>query len=164
MSPGTRLEVDAFWEYAAFVVNSMGFLLVGIEAAYVQWWRHLPQVLGAILAVLVGRAAIYPLTWVVNGLRGGVPFAWQHILFWGGLRGALSMALVLGLPRGGVPVAFEVATALRAPLDVFVVRKLGVPWQEELAMGALASGGLRAHCRRNSSRRRVRTGRCSRVG
>jgi putative phosphoribosyl transferase len=51
--------------------------------------------------------------------------------------------LVLGLPRGGVPVAFEVATALRAPLDVFVVRKLGVPGQEELAMGALASGGLR---------------------
>jgi predicted phosphoribosyltransferase len=51
--------------------------------------------------------------------------------------------VVLGLPRGGVPVAFEVATALRAPLDVFVVRKLGVPGQEELAMGALASGGLR---------------------
>jgi len=51
--------------------------------------------------------------------------------------------LVLALPRGGVPVAFEVATALRAPLDVFVVRKLGVPGQEELAMGALASGGLR---------------------
>lgn len=51
--------------------------------------------------------------------------------------------LVLGLPRGGVPVAFEVATALNALLDVFVVRKLGVPGHEELAMGALASGGLR---------------------
>jgi putative phosphoribosyl transferase len=51
--------------------------------------------------------------------------------------------LVLGLPRGGVPVAFEIATALNAPLDVFVVRKLGVPGHEELAMGALASGGLR---------------------
>jgi predicted phosphoribosyltransferase len=51
--------------------------------------------------------------------------------------------LVLGLPRGGVPVAFEVARALRAPLDVFVVRKLGVPGQEELAMGAIASGGVR---------------------
>lgn len=44
--------------------------------------------------------------------------------------------LVLGLPRGGVPVAFEVARAIRAPLDVMVVRKLGVPGQEELAMGA----------------------------
>ena len=51
--------------------------------------------------------------------------------------------LVLGLPRGGVPVAFEVARALRAPLDVFVVRKLGVPGHAELALGAVASGGVR---------------------
>ena len=51
--------------------------------------------------------------------------------------------LVLALPRGGVPVAYEVARALRAPLDVFLVRKLGVPGQEELAMGAIASGGVR---------------------
>ena len=51
--------------------------------------------------------------------------------------------LVLGLPRGGVPVAFEVAKMLNAPLDVLVVRKLGVPDQEELAMGAIASGGVR---------------------
>lgn len=50
--------------------------------------------------------------------------------------------IVLGLPRGGVPVAYEVAQALRAPLDVFLVRKLGVPGHEELAMGALASGGV----------------------
>lgn len=50
---------------------------------------------------------------------------------------------VLALPRGGVPVAFEVARALNAPLDVFVVRKLGVPGHEELAMGAIASGGVR---------------------
>ena len=51
--------------------------------------------------------------------------------------------LVLGLPRGGVPVAAEVARALGAPLDVCVVRKLGVPGQEELAMGALGPGGIR---------------------
>ena len=52
--------------------------------------------------------------------------------------------VVLALPRGGVPVAYEVARQLNAPLDVFVVRKLGVPGQEELAMGAIASGGVRA--------------------
>jgi len=52
--------------------------------------------------------------------------------------------LVLALPRGGVPVAYEVAKALNAPLDVFIVRKLGVPGHEELAMGAIASGGVRA--------------------
>ena len=51
--------------------------------------------------------------------------------------------LVLGLPRGGVPVASEVARALRAPLDVFLVRKLGLPGHEELAMGAIAAGGVR---------------------
>ena len=51
--------------------------------------------------------------------------------------------LVLALPRGGVPVAYEVARALKAPLDVFVVRKLGVPDNPELAMGAIASGGVR---------------------
>jgi predicted phosphoribosyltransferase len=51
--------------------------------------------------------------------------------------------LVLALPRGGVPVAYEVARALAAPLDVFIVRKLGLPGHEEFAMGAIASGGIR---------------------
>lgn len=51
--------------------------------------------------------------------------------------------MVLALPRGGVPVAYEVARALPAPMDVFIVRKLGVPGQEELAMGAVATGGVR---------------------
>src|SRR5262245_1752984 len=57
------------------------------------------------------------------------------------LRGA--DVVVLGLPRGGVPVAYEVAKALQAPLDVIVVRKLGVPYQPELAMGAIGEGGIR---------------------
>jgi putative phosphoribosyl transferase len=59
----------------------------------------------------------------------------------GFLRG--SDAVVLGLPRGGVPVAFEVAAELGAPLDVIVVRKLGLPTQPELAMGAIGEGGVR---------------------
>ena len=53
-----------------------------------------------------------------------------------------SNVIVLGLPRGGVPVAYEVAHALGAPLDVFIVRKIGHPWNEELALGAVASGGV----------------------
>src|SRR3954463_3098727 len=60
----------------------------------------------------------------------------------GGYAGRADV-LVLGLPRGGVPVAFEVARALGAPLDVFAVRKLGVPWHPELAMGAIDTGGIR---------------------
>ena len=51
--------------------------------------------------------------------------------------------IILGLPRGGVPVAYEVAKRLKAPLDLFIVRKLGVPGFEELAAGAIASGGVR---------------------
>src|SRR3954452_23005247 len=51
--------------------------------------------------------------------------------------------VVLGLPRGGVPVAHEIATTLDAPLDVFLVRKLGVPGHEEYALGAIATGGVR---------------------
>src|SRR5438552_139077 len=51
--------------------------------------------------------------------------------------------IILALPRGGVPVAFEVARVLHAPLDIFLVRKLGIPGHEELAMGALATGGVR---------------------
>lgn len=58
------------------------------------------------------------------------------------LRERMPVDVVLGLPRGGIPVAGEVAKAYSAPLDVFVVRKLGVPGHEELAMGAIASGGI----------------------
>ena len=56
--------------------------------------------------------------------------------------GGRSDVLVLGLPRGGVPVAKEVAVGLEAPLDVFLIRKLGVPGHPELAMGAIAEGGI----------------------
>jgi predicted phosphoribosyltransferase len=63
----------------------------------------------------------------------------RSLLRWANRPGVL----VLALPRGGVPVGFEVARAIGAPLDVFVVRKLGVPGHEELAMGAIASGGAR---------------------
>ena len=60
-----------------------------------------------------------------------------------GSRMSEDPVLVLALPRGGLPVAFPIAKALSAPLDVFLVRKLGVPGHEELAMGAVASGGIR---------------------
>jgi putative phosphoribosyl transferase len=67
------------------------------------------------------------------------------VLLAGYLRGYVGRpdVVVLALPRGGVPVGYEVARAIGAPLDVFVVRKLGLPGYEELAMGAIASGGVR---------------------
>src|SRR5256885_16084085 len=63
----------------------------------------------------------------------------QSLTRWAGREDVV----VLALPGGGVPVAFEVARALGAPLDVFVVRKLGAPFHPELALGAIASGGVR---------------------
>ena len=66
-------------------------------------------------------------------------FLAEQLAPYGGRRDVV----VLALPRGGVPIGFEVARMLKAPLDVFVVRKLGVPGQEELAFGAIASGGVR---------------------
>jgi predicted phosphoribosyltransferase len=63
--------------------------------------------------------------------------------------------VVFGLPRGGVPVAYEVARALHAPLDVFVVRKLGLPGHEEYALGAIASGGIRVVNREAAALHRV---------
>ena len=97
MSPGTRLAVVAFWEYMAFVVNSIVFLLVGVEMAYVGWKNHVGFTVAAIGFVLLGRAAIYPISLLVNRVGGNVPRSWQHVLCWGGLRGALSMALALAL-------------------------------------------------------------------
>src|ERR1051325_8075627 len=60
--------------------------------------------------------------------------------------------VILALPRGGVPIGHEVASSLRAPLDVFAVRKLGAPWNPEFALGALGSGGV-AHVDRSGERR-----------
>lgn len=73
-----------------------------------------------------------------NRVEAGRELAWQ-------LRKYMNRedVIVLGVPRGGVPVAFEIATALGLTLDIFVLRKLGVPGHEELAFGAIASGGVR---------------------
>jgi putative phosphoribosyl transferase len=90
--------------------------------------------------------------WLANIIQGGRRLAMQRMFADRADAGrALAKALekrrgaadtiVLGLPRGGVPVAYEIAEALALPLDVLVVRKLGLPWQPELAMGAIASGG-----------------------
>lgn len=98
MSPTTRLAVHSFWEYAAFIVNSFVFLLLGIEVTVVNLWANVGPLLIAVAAVLVGRAvAIYSLSLLVNWDKGDVPLAWQHVMVWGGLRGALSVALALGL-------------------------------------------------------------------
>lgn len=98
MSPTTRLAVSSFWEYAAFVANSLVFLLIGLEVTYLNLSAHLGPIALAVAAVLAGRAvSIYALAPVSTAVGTSVPAPYRHILFWGGVRGALSVALALGL-------------------------------------------------------------------
>lgn len=99
MSPNTEVAVDSFWEYAAFVVNSLVFLIIGIEIQFSMLAAHAVFILWAIVAMTVTRAiTIYGVFQITNRLTERVSFRWQHIVFWGGLRGSLSIALVLSLP------------------------------------------------------------------
>jgi CPA1 family monovalent cation:H+ antiporter len=99
MSPTTRIVLFNFWEYLAFVANSLVFLLIGLEVNLPQIGANLAPIGIAVLAVMVSRVlVVYILAWIAS-LRGRtVPLAYRHVLFWGGLRGAISLALVLGLP------------------------------------------------------------------
>ncbi len=99
MSPTTQVAVDSFWEYAAFVVNSLVFLLIGLEVRLPQLATTFSSVAWGVLAMLAGRiVAVYGLLPLTKLVGSPVPIRWQHLLFWGGLRGSLSIALVLSLP------------------------------------------------------------------
>ncbi|HEV2473344.1 MAG TPA: cation:proton antiporter, partial [Chthonomonadales bacterium] len=126
MSAGSRLAVSAFWEYAAFVVNSMVFLLIGIEVCHVQWAGRIWLPATAALIVLAGRSAIYPLSWIANLAGGRIPRSWQHLLFWGGLRGALSMALALSLSRAFPMRGSIIAATFGVVLASLLVQGLSV--------------------------------------
>lgn len=101
MSPTTRIVVANFWEYVAFISNSFVFLLIGLEMELSQLLAQWQPIILAILAVLLARAVvIYGLTLTSRD----IPRRWSHILLWGGLRGAISLALALSLPISlGIP-------------------------------------------------------------
>jgi len=95
MSSTTRLVVFNFWEFMSFLVNSFVFLLIGLVVDWPLLVRNWQAILWGILAALLSRLI------VVYGLfprAKTIPHKWKHILYWGGLRGAISLALVLGLP------------------------------------------------------------------
>jgi len=105
-----RETVQAFWEYAAFVANSVVFLLIGMHETNRPFGRLWAPVAVAIVSVTAGRAAaIYPLCGLFAGSPLRVSRPHQHVLFWGGLRGALALALVLGLPED-LPQREEIVT------------------------------------------------------
>lgn len=99
ISAKSREAIEQFWDYAAFVANSLIFLLMGLRLAHRDYSFVRLPVLIAIVVVLVGRAlAIYPLSLIFMRSSLRITARHQHILFWGGLRGALGLALALGLP------------------------------------------------------------------
>lgn len=94
-----RDDAETFWEFAAFVVNSLIFLLMGARIAQANYLSVLGMACAAIVFVTVGRAAaVYPILAFFARSRFRVDFASQHLLVWGGMRGALALALALGLP------------------------------------------------------------------
>lgn len=94
-----REAAEAFWEYVAFVSNSMIFLLIGLHEAQQDFSTVLGVSVIAIVLVTLGRAvAIYPICFLLSRSSLRISKAFQHVMFWGGLRGALALALALGLP------------------------------------------------------------------
>ena len=101
MSARTRLALWSFWEYAAFIINSIVFLLIGIEVRATDLIHYWPEILMAVVAVLLGRiACVYATIPIANRFAEKISLRWQHVLVWGGLHGSLSLALVLSLDRG----------------------------------------------------------------
>ncbi len=105
MAPTTKIMVFNFWEYAAYLANSFIFLLIGLQIDLGMLISNWQGALWAILAVLVARAvSVYGLSWVGKG----IPTQYKHVLYWGGLRGAISLALALSLPTTLGNIRFEI--------------------------------------------------------
>ena len=140
MSPRTRTALESFWEYVAFVMNSLIFLLIGLEvhlAAVAHAWG---PVLLAIAAVLTGRiVSVYPLVQFSNLFAERIPIRWQHVIVWGGLRGSLALALVLSL-NGTFPYREQVRD-LTFGVVVFSILVQGLTIKPLLRFLGLAEAG-----------------------
>ncbi len=99
MSTTTRFAVNSFWEYAAFLVNSLLFLLIGLQVQLPLLLKHANIIGLGVLAVFAARLlVVYGICPFVSTKDLPIPGKWRHLMFWGGLRGALVMALALSLP------------------------------------------------------------------
>lgn len=99
-SPTTQVTLDNFWEFMAFVANSLVFLFIGLRIELQQFRPNLFPIIVAVGAVLFSRAVVvYTMTWINNKVnkKSMIPLAYRHVMFWGGLRGAISLALALTL-------------------------------------------------------------------
>ncbi len=100
MSPSTRIAVETFWEYVAFALNSIVFLLIGLEVHFQALLAAWQAILVGYLVVTAGRAlVIFGASSLLRRTRERIPWGWSVVLTWGGLRGAIPMVLVLSLPK-----------------------------------------------------------------
>lgn len=100
MSPTTRVSVKDFWDYIAFVINSVVFFIIGLEVGIVNIFTNIHYIAIAIVSVLIGRTvSILILTPIISKVDRPISFKWQAIFIWGGVRGALAMALALAIPQ-----------------------------------------------------------------
>jgi CPA1 family monovalent cation:H+ antiporter len=160
MGPVTRVTMGTVWEYAAFVANSLIFLLIGLRLDLSLIAGHAVLVLVAFAVVVVARAVtVYGLDAIFRAAGSRLPFSWQHVLVWGGLRGTIALALVLSVPADvpgretlqvvtfGVVLLSLVGQGLTMPV---LVRRLGLVGQGEEPVsvrqrGVLLEGFVRAH-------------------
>ena len=124
MSATTRVVVFNFWEYAAFVANSLVFLFIGLTINVSLLLENWVYILWAIGAVLLARAiGVYGLTLFNKDL----PMRWRHVIYWGGLRGAISLALALSLPsNGSLPIERLQAMAFGVVLFTLLVQGISM--------------------------------------
>lgn len=128
MSASTRLVVYNFWEYAAFLANSFIFLLIGLAIDLNLLIANWQAIAWAILAALVAR---FVSTYAFSLFAREIPARWKHVLFWGGLRGAITLALALSLPEEGIFIAERgrlQAMAFGVVLFTLLVQGVSMDW------------------------------------
>ena len=98
VSPTTRIALDNFWELLSFIANSVLFLLIGLRIHLIELWENLLPISYAIFAVLLSRGfVVYLMSALSTRLGNAIPVRFRHVMYWGGLRGAVSLALALSL-------------------------------------------------------------------
>ncbi len=129
MTPTTRVAVETFWEYVAFALNSIIFLLIGFEvhlSEVVRWWWLILPAFGAVLA---GRAGVvYAVTAIASRRTDPIPGSWRAVLSWGGLRGGLSMVLALSLPADFANRDLMITTTFGVVVLSILVQGLSMGW------------------------------------
>lgn len=130
LSPRGRELVVSFWEVGAFIVNSVIFLLIGINVADIPIEKYGPTIIISTIAIcMIGRAlAVYPLGALFRNMTSKISISEQHVLWWGGLRGALGLALALSLPND-MPMRDEIVVLTFAvAVSSIVIQGLSMPF------------------------------------